>query len=86
MLKKNEEKKHFILKNKPTCPGEECEIEEVNEDREYLAEIVRNKFLSSWQTEHGQVGHKEAPVSIILNSPDHFTSAVLPDRRKYFKS
>ena len=41
-----------------TCPGEESEIEEVNEDREYLAEILWDIFLKSRQTEHAQMGRQ----------------------------
>ena len=53
----------------------------MNEDREYLAEILWDIFLKSRQTEHAQMGRQEAPVSIILNSSDHSTSVVLPAKK-----
>ena len=58
----------------------------MNEDREYLAEILWDIFLKSRQTEHAQMGRQEAPVSIILHSSDHSSSVVLPVRKIVLKN
>ena len=60
MTEKKYSKKHF------TCPREESEVGEVDDDPEELTHGLGHRLVQPGEDEEGQLRHQQAPVTVIL--------------------
>ena len=52
-----------------TCPGEECQVPEVNDCTEQLADVLGDVVVHLREDEEGKLRGEETPVPVVLRDP-----------------